>query len=184
MTLDEILALPASRELDAEVAVRLGHVVEWRMEYEFSHQIEGYWTDNVSLDEWEQKGLAKHPYIYKPRRVLFIRDGDKYKHLPPYSTNNASACRLIEHITEQGGLYGNDIFIEWWNDDEWFICNQDLYTRRDGISGTYKVEGETSMTQPAIIIIVGRAPKLALAIARFFIGWEEKQRELWGETPR
>jgi len=44
----------------------------------------------------------------------------------PYSTNMANAYNVIEWCLDEGG----DLFIEYWQDGEWFICNRDLHSRK------------------------------------------------------
>lgn len=45
--------------------------------------------------------------------------------IPHYSSLIEDTISVLEWLMEQG-----DVFIEWWQDGEWFICNQDLSTRR------------------------------------------------------
>ena len=44
----------------------------------------------------------------------------------PYSTNVEHAWKVVEWYIAEGG----DIFIEYWEDGEWFICSRDLYSRK------------------------------------------------------
>lgn len=44
--------------------------------------------------------------------------------IPYYSTNIIDTMLVLEWLMERG-----DMFLEWWSDDEWFVCNKDLHTR-------------------------------------------------------
>lgn len=44
--------------------------------------------------------------------------------IPHYSTDIAAVMPVLEWLMQQG-----DIFIEWWQDGEWYICNRNLHTR-------------------------------------------------------
>lgn len=46
------------------------------------------------------------------------------KEIPYYSTSIVDAMPVLEWLINRG-----DVFIEWWQDREWYICNRDLYVR-------------------------------------------------------
>ena len=45
-----------------------------------------------------------------------------------YSTDIKAAWTVVEWCMDYAA---GDLFIEYWQDGEWFICNKDLWTRRD-----------------------------------------------------
>lgn len=82
--------------------------------------------------------------------------------MPEYSQRIEDAWRVVEHIRCWG-----DLFIEWWQDGEWFISNLDLRTRHDGLSQDEFVRAQCD----------GKAtgsPSAPLAICRFAILLENR----------
>lgn len=54
-------------------------------------------------------------------KLIFEIDGPL---IPHYSTDIVAAMPVLEWLMQQG-----DVFIEWWQDGEWYVCNRDLNTR-------------------------------------------------------
>lgn len=57
---------------------------------------------------------------------IHVFKGEYMSEIPYYSTNIADAMPVLEWLMKCG-----DIFIEWWEDGEWYISNRDLNTRHN-----------------------------------------------------
>lgn len=79
--------------------------------------------------------------------------GEYMSEIPYYSMNIADAKPVLEWLMQQG-----DVFIEWWQDGEWYICNLDLSTRHK-----YPELGWEAMSDK---VDENEMPSLPLAICR------------------
>lgn len=55
--------------------------------------------------------------------LIFEKEKDDPQ-IPLYSTDITATMPVLEWLMQRG-----DLFIEWWQDGEWYICNRDLNTR-------------------------------------------------------
>ena len=78
---------------------------------------------------------------------------------PAFSTNMTMAMPVLEKMMIRG-----DVFIEWWQDDEWFVCDQPVGYRDDAIKTN--CDGKET----------GK-PSLPLAICRFALKVMEDENE-------
>jgi hypothetical protein len=75
---------------------------------------------------------------------------------PAYSTDIDTAWQVVEKMQEDG-----DVFIEWWQDGEWFVSWKPLIIRnRDGSRVGAKCDGQTT-GKPSAPLAICRAALLA-----------------------
>jgi len=79
-----------------------------------------------------------------------------------YSSNLQAAWKIIEWWLSHP-LSGGDLFIEWWTDGEWFICDKNLITRKEGIS-TFLIARSNTVDMET-----DELPSLPLALCRLFL---------------
>lgn len=127
LSLDEIDQMPAGRDMDKAVARALGYDVRG--------------TDPLFL--------TIHVLTTDPE------DDGNVGYLEYYSEKIESAWTLVEHLLETGwhSDYGGDVFVENWRDDEWVMCNRDIYTRKERY----------------LPVVYAVAPTAPLAICRAFL---------------
>ena len=85
--------------------------------------------------------------------------GDNFQDIPHYSTDISVALPVLEKTMLRG-----DVFIEWWQDGEWFVCDQPVGYRVGAISAN--CDGKET----------GK-PSLSLAICRFALKVMEAENE-------
>lgn len=102
MTRDEILALPAGRELDAVVVEAQGHTVKQRI----CHWYPGdeFWEETESLDPHKSD-------IYGSIEPCYQEDKDRWIVVPEYSTDLSDAWGLVEEVRRTGLLSGRKRFL-------------------------------------------------------------------------
>jgi len=74
-----------------------------------------------------------------------------------YSVDIAAAWKVVERIKERNWWndYGCDIFIEYWDTDEWLVCNRNFFSRKDDCLPTFFA------TAPTVPLAICRAAILA-----------------------
>ena len=100
------------------------------------------YTEVMGFDDWE----TDKTYWEKERP-------------PHYSRDISAALPVLEKMMKRG-----DVFIEWWQDGEWFVCDQSVGYRVGAISAN--CDGKET----------GK-PSLPLAICRFVIKVMEAENE-------
>ena len=100
------------------------------------------YTEVMGFDDWE----TDKTYWEKERP-------------PPYSSDISAALPVLEKMMIRG-----DVFIEWWQDGEWFVCDQPVGYRDDAIKAN--CDGKET----------GK-PSLPLAICRFALKVMEAENE-------
>jgi hypothetical protein len=112
-------------------------------------------TEELLTKEVEELIDALYPGDHLDLLISKIM-GDKK--LCPYSTDIKASWKIVEWCMDYAGT--GDLFIEFWNDDEWFICSSDLYSRKmnPGViaARSDKVNGDD-----------GEKPSFPLAICRY-----------------
>ena len=96
-------------------------------------------------------------------RVFEVDKNDT--HIPHYSTDIAATMPVLGWLMQQG-----DVFIEWWQNDEWYICNRSLYTRHK-----YHEFGWEAMSDK---VDENEMPSLPLAICRAALKAIEEEEKL------
>jgi hypothetical protein len=116
MTRDEILNMPAGREMDALVAEKV-MIVEFT-----KHNYKAHDVLSNTIEERTYYSTSFAP-------------------LPHYSTDIAAAWQVVEKLMEMG-----DVFIENWQDGEWFVACDPLMNkpRRNAASCDGKKTGKES----------------------------------------
>ncbi len=140
---EEIDKMTAGEELNFQVAIALGQT-------DFNH-LPFQWVEGVTedgRDGWEGN--------YCPRCQK-----TKGKCVKSYSETYQYTEELLKWLVFNGG----DLFIEYWQDREWFLCNKPIPVRNGAImSRSDKVE-ELEL------------PSLPLALCRFILKVSESQKE-------
>ena len=93
---------------------------------------------------------VRHRYLTSDRRRI---------KLPEFSTDISEALPVLEKMMMRG-----DVFIEWWQDGEWFVCDHPMGYRDDAIKAN--CDGKET----------GK-PSLPLAICRFALKVMEAENE-------
>lgn len=70
----------------------------------------------------------------------------------PYSTNMEHASKVIKWCIVEVG----DLFIEYWQDGEWFICSKDLYSRKTSLAVVARSDKVDDDELPSIPIAICR----------------------------
>jgi hypothetical protein len=109
LTKEEILSMPAGQKMDELISLLLNESLEhpdfW---YEEGYSEGGGYSGFYCIRCGTSKGLSeKHPCAKS------------------YSQSISSTMEVIEKVMEWG-----DVFIEWWRDGEWFICDENLLNRK------------------------------------------------------
>jgi hypothetical protein len=143
MTKDEILNMPAGKEIDALVAEK---VMGWNWVFR---------PDNVpeySNIDGTPNGRPK--YIVPPAIPAYTWNTAWMAiDLPNYSTNISDAWEVVEKMMEDG-----DVFLEYWSDNEWFVANKSLGVRDDAIVA--RCDGKKS-GKSSVSLAICRAALLA-----------------------
>ena len=71
----------------------------------------------IKIDTLKGRELDRMVHIH-------IFEGEYMSKIPYYSTNIKDTLPVLEWMMNLG-----DVFIEWWQDGEWYICNRDLNSR-------------------------------------------------------
>lgn len=132
MTPEEVDSMPAGRELDLLVAGVLDLDVHIRCPH---------------CDGWEQETTEEmagwnRPHKIRCDRVSRVGDRDyicdwRYQGCPLYSSELGAIGPLLQYLLQRG-----DLFIEFWRDGEWFLCNRDLLMRKENIEGTWMARSD------------------------------------------
>jgi len=147
----EIDELKAGPELDKLVAEKVfGWVgLHWEKAESGYNSFPTNWNDPISWYKCEGfygKGPNGECYLTKA-----------------YSTRMSDAMELINKVKE-----GRDLFIEWWNDGEWFIAAHPVGYRDDGkFARSDEFDTDTG------------DPSLPLAVCRYTLKLMAKEEEEW-----
>jgi len=136
--------MKAGREMDTKVAEFMG----WKI------------LKTGTFVDWGTGEIHKNK-VRLLTDTMYGPDGQPHptKHIPLYSTDISEAMPVLEKMMLRG-----DVFIEWWQDGEWFICDQPVGYRDDAIKAN--CDGKET----------GK-PSLPLAICRFVIKVMEAENE-------
>lgn len=136
MTPEEVDKMPAGEELDYQVALAMGQT-------DFNH-LPFSWFEGATEDGndgWDGNICPRCQH-------------SSGKCVKSYSQSYQYIDKLLKWLVDEG----DDLFIEWWRDGEWFVCDQDLYRRNNNLikARSNKVE-------------IGELPNLPLALCRFIL---------------
>jgi len=107
---------------------------------------------------WLKVPDGTSPKDSPPKYRYLTSDRGRIK-LPEFSTDISAALLVLEKMMIRG-----DVFIEWWQDGEWFVCDQPVGYRVGAISAN--CDGKET----------GK-PSLPLAICRFALKVMEAENE-------
>ena len=134
LTREQVEAMPAGMEMDLLIAPIAG----WDHKHDIS-ECEDCWYDYCRNCGYEP-------------RCEGIDDTD-CETPPPYSTDIAAAWEVVEKLMDEG-----DVFLEWWQDGEWFVADKPMGVREDAI--TARCDGKTT-GKPSAPLAICRAALLA-----------------------
>jgi len=143
MTPKEIDELRAGNELNKLVEIALGYAIIDHLPF-------------VYMEDWTEDGTDGWSGMVCPRCLSSDRNG---KCVKPYS----ETYRHIEELLKWVLAHSGDLFIEWWQDREWYVCNLSQPLRmiphnEDNVIATISDK-----------VAEGEVPNFPLALCRFIL---------------